>query len=81
MRIIESRRGYFNGTHKGHEIDIEREPDGRFYIRVWSIESGMHAYHGWAGEEIRTMPQAKREALRGACLDKPKNAQPADGGK
>ena len=68
MRIIESRRGHFHGTHRGHDIQINREPDGRFYIIVESLESGCHAYDGWAPETVRTMPEAKREALRGAML-------------
>lgn len=70
MRIIESRRGYFRGTHKGAEIEIERDHgmSGRiFYIRVTHADGGM-LYDGWAPEEVTTMPEAKREAIRGACL-------------
>ena len=81
MRIIESCRGHFSGTHKGHEIEIDREPDGRFYIRVWHTKTGCHAYHGWAGEDIRTMKDAKREALYGSCLkERPAIALPGTGG-
>lgn len=66
MRIISKSRTHFHGTHKGHTIEIEREPDGRFYIRVFSDHG--YAYNGWAPEDCRTMADAKREAIRGACL-------------
>ena len=70
MRIVESRRGYFHGTHMGCDIEIERE-DGGFYIRV-SVFEGGHLYDGWAPEGITTMRQAKREALYGSRLkDRP----------
>lgn len=68
MRIISKSRTHFSGTHKGHEIEIDRESDGRFYIVVKCLKSGLYAYDGWAPDEVRTMPAAKREALRGACL-------------
>ena len=70
MRILESRRGYFRGTHKGCTVEIERDrefTDSKFYIRVQTSDGG-HLYDGYAPEEVRTMPAAKREALRGACL-------------
>lgn len=73
MRIIEQRRGYFRGTHKGAEIEIERDRvaglnDYRhFYIRVRWKDGGM-LYDGWSPEGITTMAQAKREAVKGACL-------------
>src|SRR5690554_4274149 len=69
MRIIESRRGYFLGTHKGHNIEIERDhdiEDCHFYIRVWN-DFG-HAYDGYSPAGITTIAEAKKEALRGACL-------------
>ena len=67
MRIIGKSRNHFHGTHKGGEINIEREPDGRFYIQVrW--KDGSYMYDGWAPEEIRTMKAAKAEAIRGAQL-------------
>jgi hypothetical protein len=74
MRIQESRRGYFRGTHKGALIEIEREReplgDGVFYIRVRGDNGeGSLLYDGWAPAKITTMPQAKREAIRGACLE------------
>lgn len=75
MRVQESSRGYFRGTHKGCSIEIERDrndPDRRFYIWV-QAESGCYLYDGWAPADVRTMPQAKREALYGACL-KPRPA-------
>lgn len=82
MRIITSRRGHFAGTHKGHEIEIDREPDGRFYIRVWNTKTGVHGYNGWADEDIRTMKDAKREALYGACLkERPALAPQAEAGE
>lgn len=67
MRIISKSRGSFTGTHKGHTIEIQKEPDGRFYIIVTDF-AGLYAYDGWAPDEIRTMPAAKREAIKGACL-------------
>ncbi len=68
MRTTSKSRTHFLGTHKGHEINIERERDGRFYIIVRCLKSGLSAYDGWAPEEVRTMPAAKREALKGAQL-------------
>jgi hypothetical protein len=69
LRIIESTRGYFRGTHKGATVEIERDKDadGRFYIWV-NAKDGGYLYDGWAPVEITTMPAAKREALRGAGL-------------
>ncbi len=67
MRIKESRRGFFSGTHKQHTIEINREPDGRFYILVKHFEGG-YAYDGWAPEDVRTMKAAKKEALKGAMI-------------
>lgn len=72
MRVLEKHRGYFRGTHKGGEIEIERDPcpgdpDRKFYIRVrW--KDGCMIYDGWSPAGIDTMAQAKREAIRGACL-------------
>lgn len=69
MRIISKGRDHFLGTHKGYTIDIEKEPDGSFYIRVYNPEISFGtAYDGWAPEHIRTMKDAKREALRGSGL-------------
>lgn len=67
MRIQEQSANNFFGTHKGATIQIDREPDGRFYILVWDSD-GFMAYDGWAPCETRTMAEAKREAIRGACL-------------
>ena len=67
MRIVSSSRDHFYGTHKGAHIHIEKEPDGQFYIIVTS-EDGGALYDGWSPAEIRTMREAKREALRGAGL-------------
>jgi hypothetical protein len=72
MRIIKSERGYFRGTHKGHEIEIQRDhdfPDRHFYIWVRCLNSGLHAYDGYAPLGVTTMAEAKREALYGACLE------------
>lgn len=72
MRIIEKTRGYFRGTHKGATIEIEREPGAshrKFYIRVTHAD-GCMMYDGYSPEGIETMAEAKREAIRGACLDK-----------
>lgn len=68
MRIISQSRKHFHGTHKQHEVCIDGEPDGRFYIIVRCLKSGLYAYDGWAPDTVRTMPEAKREALKGACL-------------
>lgn len=70
MRILEQRRGYFRGTHKGCEIEIERDrehPDKAFYIIVTAADGG-HLYNGWAAGEITTLAAAKREALYGSGL-------------
>ena len=68
MRTIEQRRGYFRGTHKGCAIEIERDPQHHataFYITV-TAPDGSHLYDGWAPVDVRTIPDAKREALYGA---------------
>lgn len=70
MRILTKRRGYFSGTHKGAFIEIKRDhdsPDYKFYIRVISKDGG-YLYDGYSPVGIQTMAQAKREAIRGACL-------------
>ena len=76
MRILEKSRGYFRGTHKGATIEIERDhdyPEHKFYIRVrW--KDGGYLYDGYSPEAVVTMAQAKREAIRGACLDERKGA-------
>lgn len=75
MRVQESRRGYFRGTHKGALIEIERDPcpgdpDRRFYIRVRArMGDGGHLYDGWSPAGVNTMAEAKRDACYGACLD------------
>lgn len=71
MRILETSRGYFRGTHKGATIEIERDhdyPQHKFYIRVRGRD-GCYMYDGYSPEGIETMAQAKRDAIRGACLD------------
>lgn len=70
MRIIEKRRGYFHGTHKGASITIERDREAinsKFYIQVrW--KGGCFIYDGYAPPEVTTMAEAKREAIKGAGL-------------
>lgn len=66
MRVQFQSSTSFVGTHKGSTIDIERESDGRFHIRVFN-ESG-YGYDGWAPDTVTTMQEAKREAIRGAQL-------------
>lgn len=71
MRTIEKSRGYFRGTHKGAEIEIERDqafPDRKFYITVRNRDGGM-LYDGYSPVGVATMAEAKREARRGARLD------------
>ncbi|MGX5719871.1 hypothetical protein [Shinella zoogloeoides] len=71
MRVIEQRRGYFHGTHKGAEIEINRDhdfPESKFYIIV-TWKDGGRLYDGYSPEGVNTMAEAKREAIRGACLD------------
>lgn len=68
MRVISKSARHFFGTHKGHEINIEREATGRFYIIVRCLTTGLDAYDGWAPESVTTIREAKQEALYGACL-------------
>jgi hypothetical protein len=67
VRTISKSRKHFHGTHKGATLEIEREPDGRFYIIVRWKDGGL-MYDGWAPANIRRMAEAKHEAIRGACL-------------
>lgn len=70
MRILKQTRDYFWGTHKGREIEIVRDhdfPDRHFYIRVWD-KTGLKDYDGYSPAGITTISQAKREAIKGACL-------------
>ena len=75
MRTISKERGYFRGTHKGYEIEIERERppvesfgERHFYIRVFNDYG--HAYDGYSPAGVTTMAEAKREALYGSFLKK-----------
>jgi len=73
MRIIEKRRGYFLGKHKGASIEIARDKtfdsEGqKFYINVTHSDGGI-LYDGWSPTGVNTMAEAKREAIKGACLD------------
>ena len=71
MRIVSKSCQHFLGTHKGAEISIEREHDpnvsGAFYIIVTATDGGC-LYDGWSPPGVLTMAEAKREAIRGACL-------------
>lgn len=78
MRTLSKSRNHFHGTHKGYEIEIDRERpavesfgERHFYIRVFN-EHG-HAYDGYAPADLTTLAEAKREALYGAGL-KPRPA-------
>ena len=74
MRILEKGRGYFYGTHKGATIEISRDHDffdRKFYILV-TAKDGCRLYDGYSPVGVDTMAQAKREAIRGACLDEKK---------
>lgn len=67
MRIKTETADYFVGSHKGGSIEIDREPDGRFFIQVrW--KHGGYMYNGWAPDDVTTMADAKREAIKGAGL-------------
>lgn len=62
-----STDGFIGRHHSGASVQIDREPDGRFYIIV-KTKDGASLYEGWAPTHIATMHDAKREALRGAGL-------------
>lgn len=74
MRTISKSRNHFHGTHKGYQIEIERERPAvealgglkHFYIRVYN-DNG-YAYDGYSPVGVTTLAEAKREALYGACL-------------
>lgn len=78
MRVKYQSRNHFFGTHKGATLNIERERDGRFYIIVNWTDGGA-LYDGWAPDHIRTMKEAKKEALYGAKLEpRPSNREDQD---
>lgn len=52
---------------QGNHFNIEREPDGRFYIQV-SWQNGGYLYDGWWNEHGKTMREAVIEAVEGAGL-------------
>lgn len=68
MQTTSETKNLFAGMHKGASILIEREKDGGFYIIVTGPRGGV-LYDGWAPESVRTMSDAKEEAVRGAMLD------------
>lgn len=51
----------------GNHFNIEREPDGRFYIQVTWKEGG-YLYDGWWNQYGRTMREAVIAAVEGAGL-------------
>lgn len=72
MRVLEKRRGHFSGTHKGADIEINRDPcpgapERKFYIQVRAKSGGL-LYDGWSPEGVNTIAEAKREAIKGAQL-------------
>ena len=84
MRTLKRERGYFLGTHKGCEIEIQRDRDNVyrwFYITVRTHKGeGGYLYDGWSPEGVETIAQAKREACYGAGLDeRPGSANAASG--
>jgi hypothetical protein len=88
MRIERQTRDFFLGTHKGAEIYIQRERDPGYESHWYIIVTGKNGgslYDGWAPKHVVTMAEAKRRAIEGACLDKPKSwwrdlGKPASGG-
>jgi len=61
----------FQGRYRNHDIAIDRERDGSFYIMVRS-PSGMLAYDGW-WHGSGSMSAAVIEAMRGSLLLKEKS--------
>ena len=57
---------HFYGTYRKHEIQIDREPNGSFYIIVRS-PSGSCCYDGWRKGSL-DMSAAITQALVGSCL-------------
>lgn len=73
MRIKQQDRTGLLATHKGCEIQIDKEhgqAPGRFYIIVKAPDGGC-LYDGWSPPQVTTMAQAKREALYGSGLKAP----------
>ena len=60
---------FFDGTYKGHDIEINRELQDKFYIMVTDPD-GMFAYDGyWEAIEVSgSMKNATEQALRGSEL-------------
>jgi len=79
IQTLEKTDRYFHGLYKDHEIEIEREDEenegalienGSFYIRVWEVDSGCHAYDGWMknSDWDTTIDESIKEALCGSGL-------------
>jgi hypothetical protein len=67
MKVLETTPEHLHATHKGANIHIDREDDGRFYIIV-TWKDGSTMYDGWAPEGVGSMEDALKEALRGSML-------------
>lgn len=66
-KVFKRTKDEFEGEYKGHFIDISRDDDRTFYIRV-TAPCGMMDYDGWADSEIDTIEKAVHEALSGSLL-------------
>jgi hypothetical protein len=62
-------RRQFHARYRRHDIQVQRESAGRFYIIV-TAPTGAYCYDGWWGDdyETRTMEQAVDQAITGSCL-------------
>lgn len=66
-RVVKKSSLHFIGYYKDWSIEIQREPDGQFYIMVTHPSHGI-GYDGWWGSELNGMDEAIQEAFRGAML-------------
>jgi hypothetical protein len=72
VNVRERTDASFSGRYRGHDIQVDREPDDSadgmaFYIIV-TAPSGMNAYDGWWGAWRNTLDEAIEEALLGSNL-------------
>jgi hypothetical protein len=70
MRSIERRKGYFVGMHNRAKVEIERifSVPGRNFLISVRFENGAKLFEGYSSPGVTTMEDAKREAIREACL-------------